>query len=209
MPTCFVCGKGFTDFDEMFRHVRDNHEYLRDYVNCPKCTAAVSRLHIHYRRFHKGETPPSDVPKNATHQHTIGADGKMKTKKPHFYAGLFDSAKNNKKMHYRSKFEWGVYEALELMPNVKGYVAEPFPIKYQFEGVVRNYHPDLLIELVDGRREVWEIKPASQTERPVNRAKWEACAAHCRSYRYEFKVITEKGSSMLRRSVGLPARKEA
>jgi len=128
--------------------------------------------------------------------------GKSKIKKPKFHKGYYPSNKNGgKEMYYRSRWECEVYECLERLNEVAKYDAEPFSVKYTFNGKVHEYNPDLSILKVDGKIEIWEIKPQNQTELPKNEAKWVACNNYCQSRGWEFIVLTENGIAQLKKKV--------
>lgn len=207
MATCFVCGERFGDLETMFAHIVSEHERGRDYIPCPLCKAPVRDVRSHWNARHQGMPMPKLPSMRARVWRQPSKDGGIKKAKP-FHEGYFQSIKNDNKLHYRSGLELGIYEALELMPSVTKYYEEPFPIPYIFGGKSYRYYPDLLVEFADGHKELWEIKPKSQTKLAINLAKWDAANQYCRARRHQFKVITERGSSKLRRSVGLPARKK-
>ena len=72
---------------------------------------------------------------------------------------------------------------------------------YIFEGEKHEYNPDLSIYFMDGHVEIWEIKPANQTQLPKNHAKWAACQHHCQARGWQFVVMTEVGIGKLKRRV--------
>ena len=55
-----------------------------------------------------------------------------------------------------------------------------------------NYYPDFVVETVDGRTIVVEIKPGFQKKWKINLAKWYYAKMFCKANDYEFKVLTEK-----------------
>jgi len=71
-------------------------------------------------------------------------------------------------------------------------------IEYVYEGKLRKYIPDILVEYNTGKKELWEIKPKNQTKIPKNLAKWKAADEYCRKRNIEFIVFTEKGLRMLK-----------
>jgi len=85
------------------------------------------------------------------------------------------------------------------MKDVLKYKPEPFKIEYFFEGFTHNYIPDILVEYINGKKELWEIKPKHQTTLPKNQAKWTYANNYCKSRNIEFMVYTEKGLKELQR----------
>ncbi len=198
---CFVCGVEFKAYDDFRDHIFKNHEEGREYLECPKCNAPVRDIPVHYKVKHPGWDVPAGQRKA-----TVWADfsgGKVK-KKPstRFRDGTFISVKmHGKELHYRSGYECEVYELLKQLPEVVHYDAEPLEIPYLHEGKWRKYRPDLSILFADGRKEIWEIKPATQTSLPINEAKWTSADEFCKGKGWGFQVITEKGMGMMRTAV--------
>lgn len=200
---CFVCGVRFTDYQEYSDHILKNHEEGREFVVCPlaRCKAPVRDIRLHFQSKHKGE----NVPKFGQMKATIWKDvnpktGKISQRKPKFREGYFVSNKNQKEMHYRSGYECEVYECLEALPEIIKYDVEPFKVDYIFEGDRHEYNPDLSIFFNDGRVEIWEIKPANQTQLPKNQAKWAACQSYCEARGWSFMVMTEVGIGKLKKA---------
>lgn len=204
---CFVCGQNYTHFEEYKSHILENHEEGREFVICPlaRCGAPVRDLRMHYKAKHPSET---HVPKTGQMKAVIWKDqsakkdGTLTQRKPKFREGYMTSTKNGgKEMHYRSGMECDVYECLEAMTEVIGYEVEPFSVQYSFQGEIHDYNPDLKVYFDDGRTEIWEIKPANQTNLPRNNAKWTACNQYCQTRGYNFMVLTEVGMGKLKQQI--------
>ncbi len=198
---CFVCGKQHTNYQEYNEHILQEHEEGREYIKCPDCGACVRDTRLHYKIIH----PKRIMPKNVQLKVAVWRDfssGKKKTKKPTFKEGYFVSNKmNGNQLHYRSGYECDVYECLEADKEVQAFHAEPFQIGYYFEDKWHKYTPDILVEFTDGRKEIWEIKPSSQTTLKKNKAKWKAMNTHAKENGIEFVVITETGIGKLKQKV--------
>jgi len=161
------------------------------------CKVPVRDIRAHYRACHKHTVPPNNMQMRCA----IWSDPKdptRKKKKIGFEEGYFVSAKNRKKLHYRSSWEREVYETLEKMDDVVKYEVEPLAIEYYFKGENCNYLPDLRVYFRDGHKEIWEIKPSNQTSLAINEAKWSACKDYCLKRGWEFKIITEVGLGKLK-----------
>lgn len=201
---CFVCGRGFKEFDEFKSHIVDNHEEGREYVLCPldRCKAPVRDVRSHFKIKHPKEQVPKVGQMKALIWHDVINPNKVKKKKPTFREGYFISEKNgNRPMHYRSGYESSVYESLEKLNEVVSYEVEPFHVNYWFQGQSKSYYPDLMVQFTDGRIEVWEIKPKQQTTLAINDAKWTAVNNYCLSKGWEFKVYTEQGINKLKKGI--------
>lgn len=207
---CFVCGEQFTDFIGYKEHITDKHEEGKDYVLCPlkRCGAPVRDLKLHFKTKHPSEKLPQkgmmramiwkDIsPRKAT------KDGKpvMKTRKPKFRKGEYESIKMGRNFTYRSGYECTVYELLDNWVEVIAFAAEPFKIPYVFEGKPHTYTPDIIVNFVDGHQELWEVKPENQTALPVNKAKWKSAEAACLTRGWTFKVVTEQVINQLKKKV--------
>lgn len=115
------------------------------------------------------------------------------------------------KIIYRSSYEKKFIYWLENNPSVKHWGSECLRIPYFYpkDGNTHSYYPDYFVEMQDGTCMVVEIKPSSQTKRPVNEnswvaeayyknmCKWKATMEFCESKGYEFKIITEKTINMI------------
>jgi hypothetical protein len=196
--TCFVCGIELETYEEFTAHIREKHEEGREYLTCPKCQAPVRDVTSHYKAKHPGWSVPKGMPSRAIIWNDFSPKGK-KRRKVVFKDGDFVSTKmNGKVLHYRSGYELQVYKLLEQIPEVVHYDAEPLEIRYCHDGEWHNYRPDLSILFVDGHKEIWEIKPKTQTSLPVNEAKWHYAGNYCLQRGWKFEVKTEKGIGQLR-----------
>lgn len=194
---CFVCGKQFKEYDLYKTHILAEHDEGREYIKCPACDAPVRDLRSHFQIKHKNR----QLPKNGQMKVSVWYDfasGKKKTRKPKFRDGYHVSTKTGASLHYRSGYECEVYELLDEDTEVVSFDAEPFKIPYIFEGEWHDYIPDIRINFTDGKVEIWEVKPSSQTDLPKNKAKWAAMSAYADKLGWIFMVITETGMGRLR-----------
>lgn len=202
--TCFVCGVEYSDFEEYKSHIVTEHEEGRDYVLCPldHCKAPIRDLKLHFKVKHPGQVMPKvgTQLKASIWKDQKGSKG-TKTRKPKFRQGYYQSIKMQKCVKYRSGYECTVYECLDELMEVIAFEAEPFEISYLHQGEVRKYTPDILVSLTGGRVELWEIKPANQTNLEKNKDKWFAANEAAKLKGWKFKVITEKGIEKLKRQV--------
>ncbi len=102
----------------------------------------------------------------------------------------FFSKKNNEEIFCRSTWERRYFLHLENRLDVVAYKTEPFAIPYKHNGR-RLYHPDVLITYAGQAQELHEVKPAYYVTYPINKAKFSAARAHCKTLGIPFKIITE------------------
>lgn len=106
---------------------------------------------------------------------------------------------------YRSSYEKKFIMWLENEKRVKYWGSECFSIPYRMvDGKMHNYYPDYFVEMEDGECWVVEIKPYSQTQKPINEncwgyreyvknmCKWKATQEFCKSKGYKFRIFTER-----------------
>ena len=99
---------------------------------------------------------------------------------------------------YRSSWEKAAIAWLDKEQTVKTFVYEPFSIPYHIteaSGVRqrRHYTPDFLVEYVDGRKELWEIKPAAFSESVKVKQKQLAAEEYCRTHDIDtYKLLTKQ-----------------
>jgi TnsA endonuclease N terminal len=204
---CFVCGKEHSDFETFSAHITETHEEGREYILCPlgRCGAPVRDIKTHFRAKHPNEEMPKfNGPNRTIVWKDFGNKKTKKSRKPAFREGHFVSLKNNgKEFFYRSSYECEVLECLEQLNEVLAYDVEPFKdgIPYMYQGEPHKYHPDFSIKFNDGHIEIWEIKPANQTQLPLNEAKWAAAKLFCDARGWKFIVYTEVGIGKLKKVV--------
>jgi hypothetical protein len=196
---CFCCGMQFSEYEEFRSHIIESHEEGREFVRCPleHCKAPVRDVKLHMKVKH-----PSFDLRNFKGQaraiiwHDFSAKGK-KTRKPRFKQGKYESTKTGKTLGYRSGLEEKLYKVLDQHDEVMSFYSEPFNIDYIHKGQAHKYTPDLIVNFMDGRRQVWEVKPSNQTDLEMNKNKWRAAEEACKIRGWEFKVFTEQGIDKL------------
>jgi plasmid stability protein len=105
--------------------------------------------------------------------------------------GWFDSEKNGRCYHYRSSWELGWCQYLEDAKNVRAFWVEPFALPYTMvDGSLHRYHPDFLVEYMDGSLELLEIRPEYRRNDPKSLAKFSAGREWCSKHeRTAFRVM--------------------
>jgi len=201
---CFVCGRQYEEYHEYKDHIVETHEEGTDYVRCPlgRCGAPIRDVKLHFKAKH----PSEPMPKKGALRATLWRDikkGKVKKRKPKFRQGWYESTKMNKKFRYDSSWEEVVFECLDMDDDVLAFEVEPIKIPYIHKGKAHDYLPDILILFVDGHRELWEIKPSSQTLLEVNKDKWFAAEKVCDVRGWKFETVTEKAIERLKKKIQL------
>jgi hypothetical protein len=201
---CFVCGESFEELNLFREHILEKHEEGREYVICPlaRCKIPVRDLRMHFKAIHPSEPmPKAGMMKALIWKDISPKTGKMKTRKPKFREGWYESTKMNKSLRYRSGYECTVYECLDCRNDIQAFEPEPFEIPYLNGTEMRKYRPDLLVVYTDGRKELWEIKPHDQQHLQINKDKWHAAENFCQEQGWDFVVVTEAAIEKLKASV--------
>ena len=106
-------------------------------------------------------------------------DGTWQPWAANFKTGWFHSNKCDADMFYRSSYELRALEKLEADPSALCFEMEPFSIEYEHQGRKHRYIPDILVERVDGSRELIEVKPECLVDDEVNLLKRQAAVDWC------------------------------
>lgn len=112
--------------------------------------------------------------------------------------GYVFSEKLDKEVFYRSSWERAAVEWLDKEETIRTFTYEPFSIAYHIieaSGVrqQRYYIPDFLVEYVDGRKELWEIKPAAYSESAKVKQKQSAAEEYCQTHGIDaYKLLTKQ-----------------
>lgn len=201
--SCFVCAQMFENFEEFKTHIIEKHEEGRDYVICPlaRCQTPVRDIKTHFKVKHPTEKLPQKGQLKATIWRDVTKNGKVKTRKPTFRQGWYESIKMQRSFYYRSGYEATVFELLDSWNKVLAYTVEELKIPYIFEGQQHEYTPDVFVAFTDNRKEIWEIKPASQTNLEKNKSKWFFAENVCKDRNWVFRVITEQEIERLKKTV--------
>ncbi len=83
---------------------------------------------------------------------------------------------------------------LEIDPDAVSYSSPPFQISYTLENKQRQYTPDFLVER-RSKKQIVEIKPASQLNSDKNLQLFQCIAPICQSNGWEFRVKPVGGAT--------------
>jgi rubredoxin len=195
---CFVCGHQYDDYETYKEHITDTHEEGREYIKCPDCSAPVRDLKMHYRTKHPKRIMPNNVQTRVAvwydcKREKDGKNKRVARKGFNNRQGTFTSKKNGKDFEYKSGLECEFFECLEEDVDVESFAYETIKIPYFWKGEWHNYIPDIRVNFIDGTTQIWEIKPANQTQYEQNKAKWAAANNYCSNLGWDFVVLTEVG----------------
>ena len=129
---------------------------------------------------------------------------RKRKRKGHYHTGVYTSAKSGQNCKYRSSWELKYLEYLDNDPNVKTFGYETVKIPYISNvrtGKIRHYFPDVLVEFVDGKRTLVEIKPSRRVLQDKVQKKLRAAAGWCTDNDVTLLIITEfdlKGLGLLK-----------
>jgi hypothetical protein len=118
---------------------------------------------------------------------------KRRRRKGHYHIGIHSSPKAGD-CEYRSGWELLFMQHLDADASVASYQYEGICIPYVSNtrsGKLRKYYPDFLVEHVDGRKRLVEIKPKKRMEQARIQKKLKAAEAWCLTHGVALEVITE------------------
>jgi len=99
------------------------------------------------------------------------------SKRSKFLQGWFESKKCQRKIYYQSSYELAFYRILERSDSVLFFDRPKFSIPYYIDGVIHQYHPDVIsLEKDCNFFRVYEIKPENECELEINQIKWETAS---------------------------------
>jgi hypothetical protein len=145
-------------------------------------------MKLHWKLMHAHVQMPPGLP----HRTAVWKDQTGRKKATQYRQGDYLSTKTGKSIHYRSGLEKKYYELLDQDDDVVAFYTEIMRVPYYFKGEMKTYLPDLIIQFVDGHKEVWEIKPSSMTTLAINEAKWAYAVKYCEDRGIKFSIWTEK-----------------
>ena len=110
----------------------------------------------------------------------------------HCKTGYFCSNKNKEDFYYASSLEERAFEILEGLENVKSYKRCEDRIPILFEGIEKNYLPDIHVEYINGNIEILEIKPKNLLREALNIVKFKAANKYYKDQNIKYSVWTEE-----------------
>lgn len=109
-----------------------------------------------------------------------------------FAKGKIFSKKMNCELYYASSWEKVYMEYLDCLDEVKTIRKDELRVKYvDSQQHKRNYIVDLLVEYVDKKKVIYEIKPKWFVNYDINQRKFAAAREYCKQNNMTFEIITE------------------
>ena len=107
--------------------------------------------------------------------------------------GYFFSKKNNRGVPYRSSYELSAFQILEQLSEVKNYEYESLKVSYvDSQGKLRNTVPDILVNYVNGKKQIIEVKSEYYLNNENALLKITALEKYAKENDYEFSLWTLK-----------------
>jgi hypothetical protein len=110
-------------------------------------------------------------------------------------SGSIYLAKLDREVFYESGVERQFLSMLDRAPDVKSFVEQPCAIQYDFEGP-KTYHPDVLVEFVDGRLMLVEVKDIMHLVDSKNLTKYDSARSYAHSQGWGWAVCTNGNPSL-------------
>jgi hypothetical protein len=79
--------------------------------------------------------------------------------------GKYPSWKMGRMLQWESENELNAFRLLDCDPDVTRFHEQPCEVVYVLDGQAKSHYPDILVEKT-GRKELWEVKPESEVEKP-------------------------------------------
>lgn len=131
--------------------------------------AALARAGQTFRRLLAAVRWPPEP--SAWHGDSRGEYQRTREVRDWEHSGQFPSAKLGRAVAYESGLEHRFLQLCECSPDVTWYQEQPLVIPYTFAGTRRAYHPDVLVQLADGRRLLAEMKHLFEMATALSQAK--------------------------------------
>lgn len=103
--------------------------------------------------------------------------------------GKYPSWKMGRMVQWESPNELNALRLLDADPAANSFQEQPLVIRYQLQGEAFLHYPDLLVEWDNGRRELWEIKPAREAALPQVSARTEFLKSALPRLGFEYRML--------------------
>jgi hypothetical protein len=98
-------------------------------------------------------------------------------------------------VQWESENELNAFRLLDCDPDVMRFHEQPCEVKYVLDGQSRSHYPDILVEK-NGRKELWEVKPESQAEKPEVVTRTTLLSQGLPCWGYTYKVVLARDLAM-------------
>jgi hypothetical protein len=109
-------------------------------------------------------------------------------KKHNWTQGVYKSEKSRKLHNFKSSWELKLYQFLDSINSVKMWESECIKIPYVYQNRIKNYLPDVLIN----NKLLVEVKPISQINWPINKAKRIYAQKFCINKGWDYLLLTKE-----------------
>lgn len=126
-------------------------------------------------------------------------------KRSHYQTGTWRGTKSALPVEYRSGWERDVCRFLEQDPTVLRFHYEAVVVPYLSnlsKKKVRKYFPDFLIEFVDGRKVLLEVKRKDKVWTLLVQKKVQAGEAFARAQGWDWAIWTNEDIARIRKTLG-------
>jgi len=103
-------------------------------------------------------------------------------------SGKFPSLKMGRMLQWESRNELNVFRLLDCDSQIGTFTEQPCKIEYTICGVSTYHVPDILVD-IDGRKELWEVKPNSEATQPEIAARTAFMSRHLPIWGYVYRVV--------------------
>lgn len=109
--------------------------------------------------------------------------------------GKYPSWKMRRMVQWESENELTAFRLLDCDPEVTSFHEQPCEIIYVLDGQSRTHYPDILVEK-SGRKELWEVKPESEAEKPDVLVRSTLLIQGLPSWGYAYRLVLAKDLAM-------------
>ena len=88
-----------------------------------------------------------------------------------------------------SSYELFAHRLLDANPAVRSFAEQPLTIRYILDGVERRHYPDILVQLVDGSQELWEVKSKKNAAEPETQARTRFLQAALPDHGFAYRIV--------------------
>jgi hypothetical protein len=109
--------------------------------------------------------------------------------------GKYPSWKMRRMVQWESENELNAFRLLDCDPDVTRFNEQPCEVMYVLDGQSRSHYPDILVEM-NGRKELWEVKPESQAQEPEVVTRTTLLIQGLPLWGYAYRVVLAKDLAM-------------
>lgn len=197
---CKICEK---DSKSLFNHIQWNHKdfttksYYDKFLRKENEGTCYCGKETRFRGFTHGYAKTCGYSCHNKHKKVLNVENYSKATRLKWEKGEFDevafgrgkygkffSEKNNKEIFYQSSLELAAYKILEQLDVVKKYGRCDFSFKYisPEDNKYHRYKPDILVEYLDGIKQIIEVKSEWNSSNNIVLAKAKAAKEKFKNY---------------------------